>query len=83
MKVRYITHLSKLDGLTDEERRRLAPVADRYVFRLNDYYQDLINWDDPNDPLRRLVVPLEGELSDWGELDVARTAATASASGCS
>ena len=51
MKVRYITHLSKLDGLTPEERRRLAPVAERYVFRLNEYYQQLIHWDDPHDPL--------------------------------
>jgi KamA family protein len=82
MKVRYITHLSKLDGLTDEERRRLAPVADRYVFRLNDYYQDLINWDDPNDPLRRLVVPLEGELSDWGELDASKEAHYTPVRGC-
>ena len=82
MKVRYITHLSKLDGLTDEERRRLAPVADRYAFRLNDYYRDLINWDDPNDPLRRLVVPMEGELNDWGELDASKEAHYTPVRGC-
>ncbi len=69
MRVRYITHLSKLDGLTEAERRRLEPVAERYVFRLNSYYHELINWDDPDDPLRRLVVPLESELNNWGELD--------------
>jgi KamA family protein len=82
MKVRYITHLSKLDGLTDEERRRLAPVAERYVFRLNDYYKDLINWDDPNDPLRRLVVPLEAELNDWGELDASKESQYTPVRGC-
>ena len=59
MKVRYITHLSKLDGLTPEERRRLEPVARRYVFRLNSYYEQLINWGDPDDPLRRLGMQLQ------------------------
>jgi KamA family protein len=82
MKVRYITHLSKLDGLSEDERRRLEPVAERYVFRLNDYYLKLINWDDPNDPLRRLVVPLETELNDWGTLDASHEASYTPVRGC-
>jgi KamA family protein len=82
MKVRYITHLSKLDGLTEAERRRLEPVAARYVFRLNTYYNELINWDDPNDPLRHLVVPRESELNDWGELDASREAHYTPVRGC-
>jgi lysine 2,3-aminomutase len=57
MKVRYITRLSQLDRLGEEERRRLAPVAERYAFRMNDYYAGLINWNNPDDPLRRLMVP--------------------------
>lgn len=69
MKVRYITRLSQLDGIPELERRRLEPVAERYAFRLNDYYARLINWEDPDDPLRRLVVPQESELNDWGRLD--------------
>jgi len=82
MRVRYITHLSKLDGLTPEERRRLEPVAERYVFRLNTYYERLINWKDPNDPLRRLVIPLEGELADWGRLDASHEADYTPVRGC-
>jgi KamA family protein len=82
MRVRYITHLSKLDGLTNEERRRLEPVAERYVFRLNPYYQELINWDDPNDPLRHLVVPRESELNDWGELDASKESNYTPVRGC-
>lgn len=69
MKVRYITRLSQIEGLSDEERKRLEPVAERYAFRLNDYYAELINWKDPRDPLRRLVVPALSELNDWGRLD--------------
>lgn len=82
MKVRYITHLSKLDGLTAAERRRLEPVAERYVFRLNSYYERLIDWNDPDDPLRRLVVPLESELNDWGELDASKEATYTPVRGC-
>ncbi len=82
MKVRYITNLAKLDGLTDEERRRLAPVAERYAFRLNTYYANLIDWDDPRDPLRLLVVPLERELNDWGTLDASREANYTPVRGC-
>lgn len=82
MRVKYITNLSQLDGLTPEERRRLEPVAERYVFRLNTYYADLINWKDPNDPLRRLVVPLETELNDWGSLDASHEATYTPVRGC-
>jgi len=82
MGVRYITHLSKLDGLTPEERRRLEPVAARYAFRLNTYYAGLINWKDPEDPLRRLVIPLESELNDWGTLDASNEAAYTPVRGC-
>ncbi len=82
MKVRYLTQLSRLDGLTPEERRRLAPVAERYAFRLNQYYHDLINWDDPHDPLRRIVVPLESELNDWGRLDASHEADYTPVRGC-
>ena len=82
MRVKYITHLSKLDGLSPDERRRLEPVAQQYVFRLNDYYMKLINWDDPNDPIRRLVVPLESELNDFGELDASHEADYTPTRGC-
>jgi KamA family protein len=82
MKVRHITRLSQLHQLGDAERRRLEPVADRYAFRLNDYYAKLINWDNPKDPLRRLVVPDEGELAAWGTLDACDEASYTPVRGC-
>lgn len=81
-KVRYITRLSKLDGLAEAERRRLDPVTERYVFRINDYYEQLINWDDPNDPIRNLVIPDERELTDWGKLDASDEAGYTPVRGC-
>lgn len=36
---------------------------------MNDYYLSLINWDDPNDPIRHIVIPIIEELEEWGRLD--------------
>jgi len=49
----------------------LSEVAKKYKFRANDYYLSLINWDDPNDPIRNIIVPKEDELYDtvYTELD--------------
>jgi len=69
MKVKYVRDVSKLELVPPEARETLRKVSERYVFRANDYYLGLIDWADPDDPIRRLVVPDEGELTDWGDLD--------------
>lgn len=73
-KPRYVTRLDKVDELSAEEKERLGPVTDKYVFRTNDYYQSLIDWEDPADPIRRLVIPDETELDEWGALDASNEA---------
>ncbi|HOB74350.1 MAG TPA: KamA family radical SAM protein [Phycisphaerae bacterium] len=74
-KIHYVSDIHKLARLSPEERTRLEQVAKRYAFRANDYYLSLINWDDPNDPIRRLIVPRMDELEDWGSLDASNEAA--------
>jgi len=64
-----ITEIDKLTALLAEERMKLQPVADKYAFRANDYYLSLIDWTDPQDPIRKLVVPGEGELKEYGRWD--------------
>lgn len=69
---RYLTSLADVPhirALPAERRRHLESIARRYRFRSNEYYHSLIDWDDPNDPLRRIVIPHEGELAEWGPLD--------------
>ncbi|MGM0534420.1 MAG: KamA family radical SAM protein, partial [Campylobacterota bacterium] len=68
-KVKYMTKVKKIDQLSEEKKAALQEVEKKFVFRSNDYYNSLINWDDPKDPLRKLVIPDEEELSTWGELD--------------
>lgn len=68
-KPKYIKSLDKIKQLSDEERAGLREVVDKFEFRTNDYYQSLIDWNDPNDPIRRIVIPTRDELSVWGRLD--------------
>ncbi len=68
-RVAYVRDIERLEGLPPEERRRLAEVAARFPFRANDYYLGLVDWSDPADPIRRLVVPSPGELDHAGALD--------------
>ena len=66
---KYLTKLAQVPRLSETERNDLEKVNEEFVFRTNDYYQSLINWDDPNDPIRRIVMPDVRELDDWGQLD--------------
>ncbi|TDF91049.1 KamA family radical SAM protein [Paenibacillus piri] len=69
MAIKYITDIGSLLHLTDEEKKALQPVIDKFVFRLNDYYLRLIDWSDPDDPIRRLVIPSTSELQEYGRWD--------------
>lgn len=74
-KNRYVRDLLKIPELSREEQEQLSPVAERYVFRANEYYLSLIDWSDPDDPIRHLIVPKKEELNDWGKLDASNEAA--------
>ncbi len=72
VKPRYITKIDQVDRLTSDEKVRLKRVANEFAFRANEYYLSLIDWNDPADPIRRLVIPDESELELWGDLDASR-----------
>ncbi|MCK5364499.1 MAG: KamA family radical SAM protein [Gammaproteobacteria bacterium] len=74
-KVRYITRLDKVEQLSEPERTKLAAVEQKFVFRVTDYYLNLIDWDDPKDPIRQLIIPRTEELADWGKIDASDEAA--------
>ncbi len=66
---KYLTRLGQIPQLGHEEREQLEKVNEQFIFRSNDYYQSLIDWDDPEDPIRRIIMPDVRELDDWGQLD--------------
>jgi KamA family protein len=67
--VLYFRKPSQIPEIPAAFARTLDAVAERFAFRVNDYYLGLIDWNDPADPIRRLVIPDPAELQDWGELD--------------
>ncbi len=68
-RVRYLTRIDQLTGIPEKDREELAEVEKKYVFRMTDYYASLIDWSDPHDPIRQLVIPRPEELNEWGRLD--------------
>lgn len=79
---RYIVDIEKLDQIPEEERRRLKEITDKYVFRVNDYYLQLIDWKDPNDPIRKLVIPNEEESKEYGRWDASDEDTNYTVPGC-
>lgn len=66
---KYLTRIDQVPELKGKKLKESKEVAKKLAFRSNEYYQTLINWDDPADPVRRLIVPSIGELDEWGKLD--------------
>jgi KamA family protein len=64
-----ITKLEQIPGLTKEERKKLEPVVEFFSFQTNEYYESLIDWSNPKDPIRRIVIPDIKELEKWGKMD--------------
>ena len=79
--VRYVTQLRQVDALSAAEQERLLPVTERFAFRANDYFLSLIDWNDPDDPIRRTVIPTVEELADFGTSDASDEAAYTVANG--
>ena len=69
IRMKYLTKIEQLEQLSPAERDELKWVTEKFAFRSNDYYLSLIDWNDPNDPIRTLIVPALQELDEWGRLD--------------
>lgn len=80
-RAKYVLNIDRIEQLSDDDKKRLKQVAKRFAFRANDYYLSLIDWNDPDDPIRRLVIPQERELTDWGRLDASNEASITVARG--
>ncbi len=63
--------LERIPWLMRDEIDRIDRVARIYPFAVTPYFLSLIRWDDPEDPLRRQVIPNPAETpsADSGSLD--------------
>jgi lysine 2,3-aminomutase len=67
-----IDRLDELEAsglLTPDECERLRAVTERHPMSVTPYYLSLIDWTDPDDPIRKMAIPSAGELSPIGSYD--------------
>jgi len=69
-RIKYIRNIDKISQLSRQEKEELKQVTVKYAFRANEYYLNLIDWENPDDPIRKIIIPSTDELQKWGDLDV-------------
>jgi KamA family protein len=67
--MKYLTQIDQLKYFSEAEKAELESVTEKFDFRCNEYYLSLIDWNDPDDPIRRIIIPDLRELEEWGRLD--------------
>ncbi len=66
---RSVASLAQKLRLTQEEIDRLEPIVERYPMQIPAYYLNLIDPDDPDDPIRKMSVPAYFEVDKDGSFD--------------
>lgn len=54
--------LKDISGIAESDKLQLSEVVKQFEFRVTPYYASLIDWSDPLDPLRMIVLPNPSEL---------------------
>lgn len=67
--IRDVDELRKSLELTEAEAQQLGRIVQRYPLCVNPYYLNLIDRDDPNDPIRKMCIPDIHEFSEGGQTD--------------
>ena len=70
--IQNLYDLEQLVRIPRNERRKLKKVMERHPMSLTRYYASLIDWRDPDDPLRKIAVPSIDELNLSGSYDPSR-----------
>jgi len=64
-----VKQLLKHANLSPNEARRLEEIVQVHPMRISPYYLSLVDWNDPDDPIRRMAVPSDEELNLEGFYD--------------
>lgn len=66
---RSVSSMKDVLGIADDELAELQKIEEKYPVCIPAYYLDLIDPNDPDDPIRRMCVPLAMEFSEGGSKD--------------
>lgn len=72
MKGTYITDITQIpyfQSMPESEQETLLQVTERFPFRASKHYLSLIDWNNPKDPIKRIIFPDPGELDASGSPD--------------
>jgi lysine 2,3-aminomutase len=64
-----LEELENYVALSADEKEQLEQVIKIHPMRVSPYYMSLINWNDPNDPIRKIAIPSIEELNLEGVYD--------------
>ena len=67
--IRDVDGLKSYLKLTSEDEKRIAEISERYPICVPPYYLNLIDPENPDDPIRRICIPGPQELSGGGVED--------------
>ncbi|MEJ2272909.1 MAG: KamA family radical SAM protein [Candidatus Bathyarchaeota archaeon] len=63
------------------KKKNLKKIVQRHPMRITPYYMSLIDWDDPDDPIRKMAIPSLQELNLQGSYDTSGEAENTKMSG--
>ena len=64
-----IEQLENYTELGPREKSQLQGVIKRHPMSITQYYMSLIDWDNPGDPIRKMIIPSREELNLLGSYD--------------
>ena len=67
--IRTEEQLKKYVNLSHKEEKQLQKVIEKNPMKIPRYYASLINWNDPDDPIKQMAVPSTDELDLSGSYD--------------
>lgn len=80
---RPVRRIHDVFGLSAENKEQMSRVTSIFPFQATEYYLSLIDWDDPDDPIKKIILPDEAELEELtaGDMDPCNEAANLVAPG--
>lgn len=66
--INSIEEFKEFYPLSSNQSQKLKNVVKKYPMKISEYYLSLMDWEDPEDPIRKMVFPSEEELS-YKEID--------------
>ncbi len=67
--IRTVEQLQEYFDYSDDEREKIRTIINRFPMQITPYYFNLINFNDPDDPIKNIIVPRLEELSNGGSYD--------------